>query len=124
MKKSIIIYCLLFALLTFSLISSCTKGYIPEDIAPITPPSATDSITYQSHIAQVVSTHCLSCHSGTNPQGNLQLESYNQVRQATETGTLIQRINDAADPMPTSGLMSAENRALFDQWVQNGFPEN
>jgi hypothetical protein len=54
----------------------------------------------------------------------LLLENYNQVRSTSENGTLIQRINDVSNPMPTSGLMPASTRALFDEWVQNGYLEN
>lgn len=103
------------------LASGCTKGYIPvEEITPI--PSV--PISYQIHISPIISTRCISCHSGSNPNGNLRLENYDQVRNASENGTLIQRINDAANPMPTSGLMSSSTRALFDEWVSGGFIEN
>lgn len=106
------------------IISSCTKAYIPEDVEPITTNSTSDTITYQSHIKNIISNNCLSCHSGSSPQGNLLLENYNQVRSTSENGTLIQRINDVSNPMPTSGLMPASTRALFDEWVQNGYLEN
>ena len=103
------------------LVLSCTKGYIPvEETAPV----PTGPINYQTHILPIISTRCISCHSGSNPNGNLRLENYDQVRNASENGTLIQRINDAANPMPTSGLMSASTRALFDEWVSGGFIEN
>jgi len=103
------------------LISSCSEGYIPiEETTQI--PSG--PITYETHISPIISSRCISCHSGNNPQAGLLLENYNQVRNASEIGTLIQRINDAANPMPTSGLMSVSTRVLFDEWVNNGFIEN
>jgi cytochrome c5 len=99
--------------------SSCSEGYIP--IQQTTP---TGPISYQAQINPVVSSTCISCHSTSNPQGGLLLENYNQVRSATENGTLIQRINDVANPMPPSGLMPASTRALFDGWVTNNYLEN
>jgi hypothetical protein len=54
----------------------------------------------------------------------LLLENYNQVRSASENGTLIQRINDVSNPMPTTGLMPSSKRAFFDEWVQDAFLEN
>lgn len=103
------------------LISSCTKGYIPiEETAP--PP--TGPISYQLHISPIISSRCISCHSGNNSQGGLLLENYNQVRNSSENGTLIQRINDMANPMPPSGLMPGSTRAIFDEWVNNGYLEN
>ncbi len=121
MKKIAIVYFLLLTFFTATILTSCTKGFIPEDITPTNPG---DTVTYQTHISTVISNSCISCHGGSNPQGNLLLESYTQVRNAAENGTLIQRINDAVDPMPTSGLLPAPTRTLFDEWVQNGYLEN
>jgi len=105
------------------LFSGCTQSIIPGEYIESTIPI--DSIvTYENQIRSIISQNCITCHSGSNPNGNLRLENYNQVRNASENGTLIQRINDAANPMPTSGLMSASTRALFDEWVKGGFIEN
>lgn len=123
MKKSIVIYSLMIAVFSLSLISSCTEGFIPvEEIDPTLPTG--DTITYETHISTVMTSNCISCHGGSNPQGNLVLENYNQVRNSAENGTLIQRINDVANPMPPAGLMPASTRALLDEWVQNGYLEN
>ena len=122
MKKAIVIYSLMIAVLALSLISSCTEGFIPEDIT--TTPTTGGPITYEAHISTVMTTNCISCHGGGNPQGNLLLETYSQVRNSAENGTLIQRINDVANPMPPAGLTPASTRALLDEWVQNGYLEN
>ena len=103
------------------MMSSCSEGYIPIDEATTIP---TGPITYEAHISPVISSRCISCHGGSDPQGGLLLQTFNQVRNSTENGTLIQRINDPADPMPTTGLMPASTRALFDEWVNNGYLEN
>ena len=50
------------------IISSCTKAYIPEDVELITTNSTSDTITYQSHIKNIISNTCSSCHSGSSPQ--------------------------------------------------------
>jgi len=121
MKKIAIVYFLLLTFFAATFLTNCTKGFIPESTSPTNPGG---TVTYQTHISTVISNNCISCHGGSNPQGNLLLKSYTQVRNAAENGTLIQRINDAADPMPTSGLLPAQTRALFDEWVQNGYLEN
>jgi len=124
MKKTAIVYFLLLTFFVATLLTNCTKGFIPENIESTSPTGQSDTVTYQIHISSVISNSCIGCHGGSNPEGNLLLESYTQVRSATENGTLIQRINDASDPMPTSGLLPAQTRALFDEWVQNGYLEN
>ena len=123
MKKIAQVNFLLLIFFAVMLLTSCTKGFIPESFEPTSSTNQGDTVTYQTHISAVISNSCISCHGGSNPQGNLLLETYTQVRNAAENGTLIQRINDAADPMPTSGLLPAQTRALFDEWVQNGYLE-
>ena len=103
------------------LISSCSECYIPIEEMTQTPPGP---VTYETDISPIISSRCISCHSGNNPQAGLLLENYNQVRNSSENGLLIQRINDPADPMPATGLMPTSTRALFDEWVNNGYLEN
>ena len=103
------------------LISSCSESYIPIEETTQIP---TGPVSYQTDISPIVSSRCINCHSGNAPQGGLLLQTYNQVRNSTENGSLIQRINDPADPMPASGLMPVSTRELFDKWVANGYLEN
>lgn len=124
MTRIKVIFSLLIVILTLGFVSSCTKGFISEDISPTIPISDTLSITYQTHISPIISNSCIGCHGGTNPEANLLLETYNQVRNSAENGTLIQRINDAVNPMPSSGLLPVQTRLLFDEWAQNGYLEN
>ena len=125
MKKITIVYFLLLTFFAATILASCTKGFIPEnDVTPTPPTNPGGIVTYQTHISTVITNSCISCHGGSNPQGNLLLENYTQVRSSAENGTLIQRINDPTDPMPASGLLPAQTRALFDEWVQNGYLEN
>ena len=106
-----------------SLLVGCTSGYIPQEIEP-NPSFTSSKITYEANIKTLISNNCISCHSGINPQGNLLLENYNQVRISAESGALIQRINDVSNPMPTTGLMPLSDRLLFDSWAQNGYFED
>lgn len=122
MKKIAIVYFLLLTFFTATILTNCTEGFIPEDAIPN--PLTGGTITYGTHISMVMATNCVSCHGGSNPQGNLRLETYNQVRNSAENGMLIQRINDVANPMPPAGLMPASTRVLLDEWVQNGYLEN
>jgi hypothetical protein len=101
--------------------SSCSQGYIPiaeQQQVPSGP------INYQRDIRPVIASRCISCHGGSNPEAGLLLETYIDVRNSAESGSLIQRINDPANPMPSSGLMPVSTRALFDQWRADGYLEN
>ena len=111
MKK---IFYLAFVLLSFS----CTTAEIPLMEVPID-----RTVTYQRDIQPIIFNNCLTCHSSINPANGLTLESYSQVKNSTQNGSLITRINDAANPMPQNGLLTASNRALFDKWKVDGYIE-
>ncbi len=112
----------LYALAVTSLLflASCTETII-EDLPPETP---IDLIKYNPDITTIVSNNCLPCHAGTSASAGLNLESYMNVRNATEIGNLIERINDINNPMPQSGLMPSSQRIIFDQWILDGYLEN
>ncbi|CAM1365684.1 WD40 repeat protein [Tenacibaculum litopenaei] len=99
---------------------SCTTAEIPE-AASIT---IDRKVTYERDIKPIMYTNCLTCHSAVNPRNGLILETYQQVKASASTGTLIQRMNDAANPMPQGGLLTPDKRALVDKWKSDGYLEN
>jgi len=112
MKK--VIYLSIIALIT-----SCTTAEIPlVGEIPIT-----KEVTYQEDIQPIIFNNCLTCHSSVNPRNGLILETYAQVKNSAQNGTLIARMNDAANPMPQSGLLTANKRALIAKWKTDGYLE-
>ena len=79
------------------------------------------SVTYENTIKGIVNKKCINCHRGYGAAGSLDLSTYASVKNATEKGSLLQRINDVYKPMPKAGLMSQKNRDLFQKWVDNNF---
>ena len=110
---------IIYSALTVMLMVSCSTAEIPLVEVP-----DGVTVTYDKDIQPIVFNSCLTCHSSVNPAAGLTLETYVQVRTSAENGNLIQRINDAASPMPLSGLLPADQRALFDKWVTDGYLEN
>lgn len=111
------------------LILGCSGG----DDGPSTPnsnnpdpnPNNSTKITYNSHVKTIMNNNCTSCHG--NPTTNsapMSLTTYNEVKTAVDTRGLIERINNATNPMPQAGLMSQSNRDLIQQWKDQGFLEN
>ncbi len=89
------------------------------------PMDGSDNVpTYDSDIRNITYNYCITCHSGLAPSANLDLNSYQNVRQSTENGNLLNRINDNNNPMPPSGLLTDEQIQLFEDWAANGYPEN
>ena len=80
-----------------------------------------DQISFTHDIQPVVREFCATCHSGDDPEGDLVLETYQDVRKQVEHGKLLKRINDPKKPMPESGLMPQYLRRMFKVWAESGY---
>lgn len=109
-------YALLFIGAIFSF-ANCTTAEIPAT------GQVTGTIKYDPDIKTIMQNNCLNCHGAVNPQGGLSLTNYQQVRSSGESGKLTGRMNNAASPMPPSGLLSGTTRAIVDKWVADGYVE-
>jgi uncharacterized membrane protein len=82
-------------------------------------------VTYEGNIRAIVQNNCIMCH--TDPPVNeapMPLNTYDALRNAVETRPLLTRINSISNPMPPTGLLPDAPRALIQEWVDQGFPEN
>jgi hypothetical protein len=79
--------------------------------------------TYTANVAPVVKANCTSCHSGGSRFPNL--ETYQEVKDATQNGDLICRIDDPSvcfgSIMPTSGRMQQTSIDMFKLWRDQGY---
>lgn len=99
-------------------LASCSSSDDSDERQP-------QSVTYQANIKSIIQNHCLSCHG--NPIANgapMSLTTYAEVVDAVNTRFLIDRINDAANPMPEAGLLPSSTRQLIETWVSQGMKEN
>ncbi len=107
-------------LLFISTYLGCTKAIIDEG----SPTTTIDRvIKYDPDVQNIMFNNCITCHGGSAPSGGFTLTTYDDTRFYTESGNLVERINDQANPMPPSGLLSAEQRQIIAKWVADGFPE-
>ena len=84
----------------------------------------TDPITFNADVKIIISNNCLPCHAGSFAAAGLNLESYENVREATENGNLLASINSMTNPMPQSGLMAPDLILIIEQWASDGYIEN
>lgn len=101
---------------------NCTTTGIPleEDPAPIIA-----LVKYNTDVKTIIDNNCLNCHGTATPRiGGIPLFNYTQVREEAEFGSLINRMNSTTNPMPQSGILSAEKLAIIDKWKADGFLEN
>jgi hypothetical protein len=106
------------------LLVSCSNNS-PDDLTDNQ--QITGQVTYEVNVAPIMAASCVSCHSGVGASGNLRLENYTQVREATENGALIDRMSrPASDPlvMPTSGPLPQTTIDIILAWETDGYLEN
>ncbi|MGE5424933.1 MAG: hypothetical protein ACM3N9_06195 [Syntrophothermus sp.] len=85
----------------------------------------TVQVTYTGSIVPIINTWCISCHSGNNPGGGFNLDSYNGVSAVADNGKLTGAIRHEPgfSAMPKGGpMLSACALSTFEIWIRNGKP--
>jgi hypothetical protein len=77
-------------------------------------------LTSNDPLLGVFSRHCVSCHNSGNKSGGLNLT--NQVEATAKAATIRARMRNAADPMPTSGILDERLIKIVEIWVEKGTP--
>ncbi|PXY38976.1 hypothetical protein DMB65_20170 [Flavobacterium cheongpyeongense] len=114
MKKSILI--LLFTCAAF-LVSCTTRTY--EEISEA---EAATAPSYTNNVAPVIQSNCLGCHADGGQYPTLQ--TYEQVKDATQNGDLICRIDQTqscGSVMPRSGAMPRQTIDMIILWQKEGY---
>lgn len=112
MKKSILL--LLFTCASF-LVSCTARTY--EDISE----PVSNGPTYTANIETIIKANCIGCHSAGGRL--LALGTYEQVKEATQNGNLICRIDQTqacGSVMPRSGPMPRQTIDLIILWQKEG----
>jgi Planctomycete cytochrome C len=89
--------------------------------------TATAPVQYSLHIAPLMQTHCVGCHSGTTPAGNIHLSSYNYVKSQVTSGKLYGSISHTAgfSAMPKNGGKLPDCKiTLVKKWIDAGATNN
>lgn len=84
------------------------------------------TMSYANHIAPILSSFCLSCHSGSFPSGNVLLDNYASVNTYAGSGQLLGTINHISPYSlmpPTAPLNQCQLRQI-ELWVNAGAPNN
>jgi hypothetical protein len=96
------------------------------------PPPDCDSVnvTYAQTIKPIIEANCFSgCHNGQNPLSGVLLETYEQVKAKTDTGTLMVRItqnpSSSFAPMPPAPAerLSTCQIGQFQRWIDLNYPQ-
>lgn len=78
--------------------------------------------TYTANVEPVIKANCISCHSGGSKFPNL--ETYAEVKESTQNGDLICRIDQSIScgaVMPPNGAMSKQIVDMIKLWQTQGY---
>lgn len=122
MKKNIFYLMALFLIIG---ISACSNDSEDDLINQMQNP---DPITYTDDVKAIIDNNCLNCHSDPPTNGApIPLVTFDQVKNSTENGTLISRIQSQAGQSGAMPLGAPRlPQSLIDivvQWQADGFVE-
>jgi hypothetical protein len=106
------------------LLHSCSETS-PDDLVEIVP--ITQVVTYDADVSPIVQSQCLSCHNDSYAAGNNSYSSYEQFKDATINGNVIDRITrNLGDPlaMPQGGRLPQSSIDLILRWEIDGLLQN
>lgn len=87
----------------------------------------TTFVGFNGTIAPILSTYCIGCHSGSQPEGNIDLASWAKVRPHALNGSLIGSVRHSSGfvAMPQNGSMLPEcTIRQIEKWVSEGAQNN
>ena len=120
---------LLIIAITVSVTSGCYYD-ITEELYPAlaidTTVCDTTNATY-SKVLPIIQNNCYSCHTGSAPSGNVNLDGHLNLKVYAANGKLMATINHSPGfpAMPRDlNKLSACNISLIQQWINNGTPNN
>jgi hypothetical protein len=114
MKKIFLVAVLVFVSVVGFVVNSCESNTYSE-ISPVV-----INPTYTKDVGPIIRSTCSGCHGSNFPS----LQNYAEVREATEKGDVICRIDNQScgAVMPQSGRMPQVNINAIKTWAANGYP--
>ncbi|MDZ7742967.1 MAG: hypothetical protein U5Q03_14845 [Bacteroidota bacterium] len=122
MKK--ILKLLLIFLMGSVLMTSCYYDN-EEELYPTAQACDTTAVSFSGDILGMADQYCQTCHSGSTPSGNLNLETYEQISAAAEK--MYERISKPmGDPqlMPPGQKLDDCTIKKLKIWIEEGKPNN
>ena len=83
----------------------------------------TTSPTYALTILPIMQTNCVGCHSGSFPQGNLDLSTIDNVKIGINSHHLMDHVRgNGRTLMPPSGAITTCDINQLNAWITKGMP--
>lgn len=128
-----IIRIILLFLLVIGTSFSCKKKKVPTTTTEC---QVVDKVSFQKNIVPIFEAHCVSCHSGANSSGNLNLEASVAYKSLSDPKSgYLDTINPSysllyasmistSNPMPPNGKLDKCTTDLILKWIQQKAKNN
>lgn len=94
---------------------------------PVSTSCDTLNVSFSQLIFPIINNNCLGCHSGPNPNGGIDLTTYDNIKSQALNGKLYGAIAglEGFVPMPLNGnpLPNCQIEQI-EQWIEDGAPQN
>jgi Planctomycete cytochrome C len=127
-QRKLILKCALWVPVLALILAGCYWDSV-EALHPLNgytnPCDSTQLAVYSSAVKTIISYNCLSCHNSSYAGGNVSLDSYDLVKQYSESGAMMNAIlrKSGTNPMPpTLALPSCQTDKLL-LWINNNYPQ-
>ena len=103
----------------------CSIAVLIFSVSPLTVWSA----DFDAAVAPILAGHCLECHSGSEPEGGLDLSRADRAMQGGDSGAVISRSHAAdsllwkrvsSDEMPPEHPLTAQQKETIRKWIDDG----
>ncbi len=115
---------LIYTVLASTVITNCSSSD-SDDLTPKPDPdpTPTEKVTYSNDVKAIIDNNCVRCHG--NPTANgapFSLTTFDNAKSRIDR--ILNRINNASNPMPPNGLMAQGLRDNIQKWKDDGLLEN
>ena len=85
----------------------------------------TSTVSYAAYILPLMQSRCQGCHSGTYPQGGIDLTTYSNNKTQALNGKLYATVSKSTGWMPKGGAkLDACTQSKIKSWADAGAPQN
>ncbi|HET9824860.1 MAG TPA: hypothetical protein VFP87_05970 [Chitinophagaceae bacterium] len=86
----------------------------------------TVNVTYSLSVKPIITNKCVGCHSGSTPQGGIDLSTYTNVKTQVTNGNLWASVSHVTGftPMPVGGTLSTCELTQIQKWINQGALNN
>lgn len=115
--------CLLLFILGFTFLNAACTYNKEDELYGIV--CDTTNVRYSAEIKNIISANCLGCHNGTNSRGDVNLETYELVKESVDRKEFLESMIDPVDPMPKDApRLSSCKINQIRAWINKGAPNN